>query len=416
MLSEIDLAWGGINSPQDAALRSKFRPVFERIADGAAQRELDRELPFEPILWLKEAGFGKTRLSLDEGGLDASLPDFFNLLIQLSEADSNITQTLRSHFGFVEDVVGKPRGKWRSRWAERLSDGEIVGSAWTEIGDAKISGFSTRVSQEEGKLLLNGQKYYTTGSLYADWIDVGATNAEGQEINVLVRKEADGVSVIDDWDGFGQTLTASGTTIFTDVPVDADDIILTAERIGYLAAFYQLVHLATLAGIGRALSKDLSKAVAERQRTYSNAAGPRPSQDPQILQVVGKVRGAAYASGAMVIMVAHSLQRAFDARLVGDERAEVAANAMAELETSQALNIVSDLILEATTIAFDALGASATKKQLNLDRHWRNARTLSSHNPRIYKYRIVGDFAVNGTLPPGQWRIGVADEKDFPLE
>lgn len=67
---------------------------------------------------------------------------------------------------------------------------------------------------------------------------------------------------------------------------------------------------------------------------------------------------------------------------------------------------MTDLVLEGATVLFDALGASATKKSHGLDRHWRNARTISSHNPRIYRERIVGDFAVNGTLPTGQYRAG----------
>jgi len=123
-----------------------------------------------------------------------------------------------------------------------------------------------------------------------------------------------------------------------------------------------IICLATLAGIGRALSNDLSKAVAARRRTYTNAAGPSSSQDPQVLQVVGKVRSAAYSAGAIVLQVASSLQRAHDAHFADDEQVEETANAIAELETSQALTVVSDLILQAATTAFDALGASATKK------------------------------------------------------
>ena len=72
----------------------------------------------------------------------------------------------------------------------------------------------------------------------------------------------------------------------------------------------------------------------------------------------------------------------------------------------QTVTVVSDLVLEATTIIFDALGASSTAKNLGLDRYWRNARTIATHNPRVYRDRIVGDFAVNGTPPPGQYRIG----------
>ncbi len=407
-VSQVDLVWGAGPSPHYETLAAGFRPLFARIAEGAVQRELDRDLPHEQIGWLKQAGFGALRLPVAEGGQGATLPEFFNLLIELSEADSNITQALRGHFGFAEDIVNKASGAWRTRWTERLVRGEIAGNAWTEIGEAKQEGFSTRVSGKDGKLVLNGTKYYTTGSLFADWIDVGASNEDGQGVAVSVRRHADGVVVIDDWDGFGQTLTASGTTTFTNVDISADDVIIDEEKFRYSAAFYQLVHLATLAGIGRALTNDVSRAVAERRRTYTNAAGPRSSQDPQVLQVVGRIRSNAYAASAIVLQAAQSLQRAFDAHFAGDPEAEETANAVAELETAQAQTVVSTLILDAATIVFDALGASATKKPSGLDRHWRNARTLASHNPRIYKDRIIGDFSVNGTLPPYQWRIGLS--------
>lgn len=407
-MSQIDLAWGSGPSADYEALASRFRPVFARIAEGAVARELDRILPFEQIQWLKDAGFGAVRLSREEGGQGASLPDLFNLLIELSEADSNVTQALRAHLGFTEDIVNLPVSPRRSLWAKRIAAGEISGSAWSEIGDASLEGFSTRVSEKDGRLVLNGTKYYTTGSLFADWIDVGATGKDGEGVGVAVRRHADGVTVVDDWDGFGQVLTASGTSTFKDVEIAAEDIVTDEQKFRYSAAFYQLVHLATLAGIGRAITNDVSRAVAERRRTYTNAAGPRSSQDPQVLQVVGRIRGAAYSASAIVLQAARSLQRAHDAHFGNDPEVDDAANVIAELETAQAQTVVSNLILDAATLLFDALGASAAKKPAGLDRHWRNARTLSSHNPRIYKDRIIGDFSVNGTLPPFQWRIGLA--------
>ena len=179
------------------------------------------------------------------------------------------------------------------------------------------------------------------------------------------------------------------------------------QRPKYFPAFFQLVHLATLVGIGRAAAADTARLVAERRRTYSHANGPRAAQDPQGLQVVGRVRSAAYAAGAIVARVAVAADRAAIAHHGGDVAAEDHAVAIAELEACQSLTIVSDLVLNALTHSFDALGASATSRRYGLDRYWRNARTLSSHNPRIYKDRIVGDFAVNGTLPPPQWRIGL---------
>lgn len=405
-MTQIDTAWGAGPSARYETLAERFRPIFAEIAAGAVERELGRELPVAEIAKLKQAGLGALRIPEAEGGLGATLPELANILIELSAADSNITQALRGHFGFVEDVVSKTAGESRKRWAERIARGEIAGNAWTEIGDAKQDAFSTRISNKGHRLVLNGTKYYTTGSLFADWIDVGATGLDGEGIVLQVRRDDPGVDVVDDWDGFGQTLTASGTTIFTDAAVDPDDVVVDDDKFRYGAAFYQLVHLATLAGIGRAMANETAAAVAARNRSYSNAAGPRSSQDPQVLQVVGRIRSSAYAAGAIVLQVAQAIERAYQAHFAGDADAEERANAVAELETSQAVTVVTNLVLEASTIIFDALGASSTRKPIGLDRHWRNARTLSSHNPRIYKDRIVGDYAVNGTPPPYQWRIG----------
>jgi len=126
------------------------------------------------------------------------------------------------------------------------------------------------------------------------------------------------------------------------------------------------------------------------------------------LAVVGQVRSAAYCAGVIALKNAEALQRVHDLRQADDQAAEDRAVELAELEVCQSLNVVTDLIIDASGRLFDALGASATLRPQGLDRFWRNARTLASHNPRIYKDRIVGDFAVNGTPPPPQWKIGVA--------
>lgn len=408
-VAQAERGWGSGPTQNYEQIAAPFRPIFAEIESEAVRRDLERDLPFDAVNKLKAAGFGAVRLPVDAGGKGATLPELANLLIELSEADSNITQILRGHFGFTEDLLNSKIEERRKRWFARIGGGEVAGNAWTEIGGgANIERFSTHVSANADGLILNGAKYYTTGSLFADWIDTGASDSEGNAIGVAVPRHAQGVDVIDDWDGFGQVLTASGTTTFTNVSVAAEDIRVEEERFKYGAAFYQIYHLATLAGIGRALTNDLAKAVAARKRTFTHANGPLSSQDPQVLQVVGRVRGAAYSAGAIVLQAAGAVQRAFEAHFVDDAEAEERANIQAELEVAQAQTVVSDLILQAATIAFDALSASATRKPNGLDRHWRNARTLSSHNPRIYKDRIVGDYAVNGTPPPFQWRIGSA--------
>lgn len=399
-------AWGSAPGPRYEALAARFRPIFARIREGAVERERERVLPYEAVAWLREARFGAMRVPEAEGGFGATLPELFGLLAELAQADSNLPQALRNHFGFAEDTVGSPDGQRRTHWIGRLAAGDLFGGAWSETGPALVGSFATRIHRRGGDWALTGRKYYTTGSLFADWIDVVGADEAGEETSVLVAAGGPGVEVVDDWDGFGQRLTASGTALFENAPAIGEPLP-TKLRFPYGPAFFQAVHLATLTGIARAASEEVALAVRERSRTYSHAAAPRSGEDPQVLQVVGRVHGLAYASGAILDRAAQAVQRAYDARISGlaEEEAK-AVDIAAEIELAQAQGVLTGLVLEATTILFDALGASATSRRHGLDRHWRNARTLSSHNPRIYKDRVVGDYAVNGTEPPFQWKIG----------
>jgi alkylation response protein AidB-like acyl-CoA dehydrogenase len=389
------------------ALAARFRPIFQRIAAGAFEREQSRSLPYEPIQWLKEAGFGAVRVPVEYGGGGATLPQLFELLIELAEADSNVPQALRGHFAFAEDRLNATPGPARDLWFKRFVDGDIVGCAWTEIGNVAIGDVITKVSPNGDGWRLNGEKFYSTGSLFSDWIDVYAQRSDtGGDVIAAVRTRQPGIVQSDDWDGFGQRTTGSGTSRFIDAEVDAENVIDFATRFKYQTAFYQLVLLATLSGIGRAALRDVAYQVRERKRIYSHGNAQRVSEDSQVQQVVGEVAALVYAAEASALKAAQPAQRAYLARFSGDDALERAANVAAELESAKAQVVVSELIQRATTELFNALGASDVRQGKSLDRHWRNARTVSSHNPVIYKARIVGDWEINGTEPPFVWQIG----------
>ena len=388
-------------------LAERFRPIFQRIAAGAVEREHSRTLPYEPIQWLKEAGFGALRVPVEYGGGGASLPQLFQLLIELAEADANVPQALRGHFAFAEDRLNAPPGPGRDLWFKRFVEGDIVGCAWTEIGAVEIGQVITKVTPDGEKWRLNGEKFYSTGSIFSDWIDVYAQRSDtGGDVIAAVRTRQPGIQQSDDWDGFGQRTTGSGTSRFNDAEVEAENIIDFATRFKYQTAFYQLVLLATLAGIGRAALRDVAHEVRVRKRIYSHGNAPQVSADAQVQQVVGEIAALVYAAEAAAVRAAEPAQQAYLARFAGDEVKERAANVAAEIESATAQVVVTELIQRATSELFNALGASDIRQGKALDRHWRNARTVSSHNPVIYKARIVGDWQINGTEPPFVWQIG----------
>lgn len=352
-----------------------------KAAVGAVDRERGREEIGGLVPELLATGIGRLRVPASLGGADGSVASLGALLVEIAAADSNLVQIIRGHLGFVEFLRLTGASDELLAAAGR---GEFFGPAASSKGTPTLI---DGVRLHDG--LLSGAKYYTTGSLYADWINVLVPAGEGF-VEAVVRRDAPGVTIVDDWSGFGQKLTASGTTTFDAVPVD--HVLPHSEPwvADYLGAFYQFIHSSTQAGITRRAADDIAALVRGRRRSYPLAVVPTPREDPQVLAVVGEVTSRAYATRATVL----SLGAAFDAYQAGDASLESVA-----VESAAAQVTNTRLAGEAGWLLFDAASASALDVDLALDRHLRNARTVSSHNPVIYKARLVGEYVVNGSLP-----------------
>jgi alkylation response protein AidB-like acyl-CoA dehydrogenase len=163
-------------------------------------------------------------------------------------------------------------------------------------------------------------------------------------------------------------------------------------------AFLQLYLHAVAAGILRALAADAAALVRGRSRTFTFAAADQPTADPQLLAIVGEIDAVAYAAQALVRSAAAELGAAADAAYstgIDTELEKRSSIAAARVKVA-----IEEPALRAASRIFDAGGASAIQASAVLDRHWRNLRTLFSHNPAVYKARILGDIAVNGVEPP----------------
>lgn len=396
------------------ALLAEWAPVLQAVGEGVLDREIAGELPVEAVRLLKAEGFGALRVPETFGGAGADVVDLARLWIELAAVDANLPQAFRGHFALVEDRLWHHARTGDQRvWFDRFVAGEMAGNAWSEVGSDIDLPRTVLRPRPDGSYRLDGTKYYTTGTIYAEWADVHARvarpghpdEAEDPTAIALVDTRHPGVSVTDDWNGFGQRGTGSGTTTFDNVSVPAGHVLAFEDRFPYQTAFYQLNLLATLTGIAKAALADVVDAVQKRTRNFSHANAPRVRDDAQVLARVGEIAAAVFAAEASTLRVAASVQAVADAALAdGDEIAALVEES--EIESSTAQVVVSELVLRATSDLFDALGASATARPLALDRHWRNARTVASHNPRILKARVVGAHVVNGTPPPYAWSIG----------
>jgi alkylation response protein AidB-like acyl-CoA dehydrogenase len=383
-------------------------PLLNRIAEGASERERDRILPFQEIDLIRKARLGALRLPTAAGGAGSTIRELFEVVIRLGEADANVAHILRNHFSVVERLVRTPKDEQSREWQKAVAEGAIIGLATTELESPKVGDITpgtTLTLDENGDFLLNGTKYYSTGTLYSDYVLVRAADPSGATGATIIPVKREGVELIDDWDGLGQRLTATGTTHFRNVKVKRQEVVFDAPDIGYGVpysnTFAQLFLTAIVAGIARASLRDAAALVRARKRTFYYAPNQTPTDDPLLQQTVGQIASGAFAAEAVVLAAAEALDVATDAFDAGAADAVEAAH-NAALLSAKAKIVADEFAIRAGSLLFDVGGASATKKATNFDRHWRNARTLSSHNPTTFKARSIGQYEISGTPLPAK--------------
>jgi alkylation response protein AidB-like acyl-CoA dehydrogenase len=385
---------------------AELTELLARISAGAEERERELTAPFEPISWIKEAGLGRLRIPVEEGGGGASLRELFATLIALAEADSNVAHILRTHYWFVEQQLVSADPDARARGIALLNSGALVGNGFSEQSTRPVGlYFDTAFTPDpSGGYRLNGTKYYSTGTLYSDYTQIWAAAPDGRIAGAVIPIDRQGVTIEDDWDGFGQRLTGTGTTRLSDVHVAEDEYFDLGEPDGeqpptYNGAFLQLYLQAVTAGVLRSVRNDAVALAKRRARNFSHAAVPQsPSDDRQVLQVVGEIAASAFAAEAIVLIAAERLQDAYDSVVDGAPTAEAAE--AAQLAAAEAKVAVDGFSYATAAKLFDVGGASATQSIYNLDRHWRNVRTISTHNPTFLKASAIGDNIANGASFP----------------
>jgi len=369
-----------------------------RRDDPAAER--DRVLQYDGVEAIRRTGVLELRVPTEFGGPGGNVRDVLSAVIQIGRGSSNVAQALRSHFGFSERLLSnRATAEERAEWFPRVNDGIIVGNAITDAAGRAPSSADTKVLPDtDGILRLNGYKFYSTGTLFADVIAVSALDAQGRDIQAIIPADREGVELFDDWDGFGQRTTASGGTRFTDVEVHPHEVVTISEgnTLGHATAFLQL-YLATVSvGIAYAVYDDAVEYVRTKARPASHSVADSAATDPFVLQAVGEISADATSAEAIVLAAADAIDRLVDEGRQHDPDAvtEVAVT------VARAQLVAERLTISAAERLFDTGGASATARTLNLDRHWRNARTIAGHSPLAYKAYAAGNYAVNGTVPP----------------
>jgi len=381
------------NDTQALEIAAELAEQFRR---DSALRDRERRLPLAELDVFSQSGLWGISVPKAFGGAGVSNVTLANVIQRIAAADSSLGQIPQNHFYALEvlRVNGSPTQQQRL-YAEVLR-GLRFGNALAELGTRTAHDRTTRLSREGDGYRINGRKFYATGALYAQRIPTSVIDDDGIQQLAFVPADSPGLSVIDDWSGFGQRTTGSGSVVFNNVFVPADDVVpfqTAFERPTTVGPLAQILHAAIDTGIARAAYEDALQFVRTRTRPWIDSGSDKAVEDPLTLYSFGKLGARLRASEALLERAGEFLDRA---------QADTTADSLAaaSIAVAGARAISTEVSLAAGSTLFELAGSQATLAEHGLDRHWRNARVHTLHDPVRWKYHAIGNYYLNDIDPP----------------
>jgi SfnB family sulfur acquisition oxidoreductase len=370
--------------------------VADFALEGRNHRDQTRTLPFAEIEQFSQKGLGGLRIPKQYGGAYVSNKTLARVFRILNKADSSVGQIPQNQISllYLIDLMGTEAQK--QFIFQQILEGKRLANGGPERHTKDSKTLNTILSIENGHYYLQGEKFYSTGSSFAHWLAIKAIHPEGHVVLVLVDREAAGVEVINDWDGFGQRTTSSGSVRLNHVEIDPflifDERILTAVPT-YRGAYSQLLQVAIDVGIAEAAFED-TLATVKKARPIVDAQVEKASFEHYTLQEIGKLQIQLEAAILLLDEAAEYLDALDQLDAVTDEQA-----ARASILVAEAKIYANDAALNISEKLLELGGSRSSLSQFNLDQHWRNARVHTLHDPVRWKLHALGDYYLNHKLP-----------------
>lgn len=362
-----------------------------------AVRDRERRLPIEEVKTFSQSGLWGIIVPKEYGGAGVSNATLAEVIKIIAEADSSLGQIPQNHLYMVEAIKLDGTESQKQFFFDLVLQGKRFGNAFSEIGTKSVTDVQTKLTRSGDGYILNGRKYYSAGALLAHWIPTIAANEDGKTIVAFVERHAEGLTLLDDWTSFGQRTTASGTTILENVNVKADHVIphyLAFERATPMGAVAQIIQAAVDVGIAKAALRDTLHFVRNYTRPWVDSNQEKGYEDPLTLYNLGHVIIQVHASEELLRRAGEYIDRAYESGL---EESKVVESSIA---VAEAKALATEASLLATNKLFELAGTKSTLQEFNYDRHWRNARAHTLHDPVRWKYYAVGNYFLNGVNPP----------------
>jgi len=377
------------------AIAIAHRLAAEFVKD-SSKRDRERIWPAAELDQFSQSGLWSINVPKAFGGPEVSYATLAKVIEIISAADSSIGQIAQNHLGVVAAIrTVSDKDQQALLFAEVLK-GTRFGNAFSEFGSKRAADFETRFTDAGDHVIVNGQKFYSSGALLAHLVPIVALDDEGRAWYAIADRGAPGLAVIDDWSSFGQRTTLSGTVIIDNVKVPKTHLVpgyKGYDRPTADGAIFQIIQVAVDTGIAQAAIDETVRFVRTKSRAWIDSGVDNAWDDPYTIQAIGDLTLRLHAAQALLEKAGLAIDRA-----VAEPTAETVAHA--QIVTAEAKILSTEIAIAATNKLFELAGTRSTLAEHNLDRHWRNARTHTLHDPVRWKYAILGKYFLNGEKPP----------------
>jgi alkylation response protein AidB-like acyl-CoA dehydrogenase len=383
----------------EAAALDAAEALAERFATDAARADADGRAPFEQIAALRASGLLPALVPARLGGGGLDWHTVLRALRPIMRADAGLGHVIAYHFV----------NSWRIQLNENqhviddLYRG-LAASSWFWGGAGNPRDAGLELTPTADGYTVTGRKFFATGAQLADRVTASGTRVDtGERLAIVIDATAPGVVHHDDWSNIGQRLSASGSVSFTDVVVPHAHVLGPNEQDGEFYRPYgslsilafQLAMNHIHVGLAEGALAQAADYARTKTRAWATSGVENAVDDPYIRQTIGELTAQTRAADALTWSATNLFVDAANRgwALGDDERGRAA------VEIAAAKVVTTRTALHVTSTAFELMGARATSESAAMDRFWRNARTITLHDPVVYKAQEVGDFALTGTFP-----------------
>ena len=373
--------------------------LSQQFKQNAVLRDAERILPFEEVEAFSQSGLWAITVPRQYGGADVSSHTVAKIIALFSGVDGSIGQIPQNHFYALEVLRNTGTEQQKKKLYSEVLQGARFGNALAEFKTKTAAQKHTQISQTQDQnrngYVVNGEKFYCTGSLFAHRIPTLVRDAEEREYLAFISADAQGLQRINDWSGFGQKTTGSGTVKFNQVFVESEYVIRFDTAFSeptLVGPFAQIMHAAIETGIARAAFEETIERV-KKARAWIDANVERADQDPLTIYELGRVAADVRASEVLLKQAAQSIDAA-------KPQPTVENIAKASLDVAKVRAHSTETALKASSKLIELAGSRGSQRADGLDRHWRNVRVHTLHDASRWKYYFIGNYVLNNILPP----------------